>query len=156
MATKYWYNLNAMLIGALKLKPLEMIVFRWLIGFMHSGAMKQVRKETVEYYWVSLPKLVADLSFATLKTEQHARRILQSLCTKKVLYYALHDNNKAYYALTQNGEDLVKHFKKRHRKFESPQPDPKHNFKPAGQFTKPDAHSSKSILKGMGIKWPKP
>ena len=147
MATKYWYNLDAMLIGALRLKPIEMIVFRWLIGFMHSGAMQNFEKGPAKYYWVSLPKLVADLNFTTLKTEQYARRILQSLCTKKVLYYALQDNNKSFYALTKNGADLVKHFKERYRRQITGPVDHRQTHHTGRRVAKPDAEMPATILK---------
>ena len=147
MPTKYWYNLNAMLIGALKLTLSEMIVFRWFVGFVISGKMQHFNNNGREYFLVVLSKAVDDLKFTQLKTKRHYRRIFKSLVAKKVLYFMLENTNRAYYALTENGYDLCAPLLKAKHKQLGPRPDHKDKYQPAGRFTKPDAEMPANILK---------
>lgn len=147
MQTRVWYNLNAMLIGALKLSAVEMIVFRWFVGFVISGKMQHFENNGREYFLVVLSKAVDDLKFTQLKSKQHVRRIFKKLIEKRVLYFMLENTNRAYYALTESGYDLCEPLLKAKRR-QLPQPvDHKQTHYTGSSFSKPAAELPASILK---------
>ena len=149
MPTKVWYNLNAMLIGALKLTAMEMIVFRWFVGFVISGKMQHFDNNGREYFLVVLSKVIDDLKFTQIKSKQHARRIFKRLVDKKVFHFMLENTNRAYYALTENGYDLCAPLLKAKRKqMARPQGGSYSSFY-SSKYLKPDAEMPATILKRM-------
>jgi len=145
--TEVWYNLNAMLIGALKLTLGEMVVFRWFVGFIVSGKMQSFENNDRRYFLVVLAKAVDDLKFSTIKSKYRVREIFKSLVAKKVLHFMLENTNRAYYALTENGYDLCAPLlKAKHKQLTRPQGG-SYPSKNSGKFFKPDAEMPASILK---------
>ena len=145
--TKVWYNLTAMLIGALKLTDSEVIVFRWFAGFVISGKMQSFEKSEIRFFWVAHKKVADDLKFLKRKTEWQVRRIFKKLVEKKVLYFSLVDNHKTYYALTDIGYDLCTPLLKAKHKQLSRPADHKQTYPQARRYVKPDTELPATILK---------
>ncbi len=154
MGTKYWYNLNAMLIGALRLTDSEVIVFRWFVGFIISGKMQSFENKELRYFWVSHKKVADDLNFLKRKTEWQVRRVFKSLVEKRVLYFSVIDNNKTYYALTESGYNLTAPLFKAKQKQISRPVDHNSVSQPALRYPKPEFEMPGTILKRMMPKFP--